>query len=114
MIYDSKFNFYLNTTKLITIEYCSKEYFQQNRFTWAKVLTFDHVFYTKNTCPFVFFTKSIEQITFGDISNSLIYNNQLEFIQLNETNNLESINNNLFYLSVKVAYVNITLKLIRD
>ena len=41
LIFDSKFNFYINTTQRITIEYCLKEYFQQNRFNWAKILTFD-------------------------------------------------------------------------
>jgi hypothetical protein len=55
--------------------------------------------YSKSTCPFVFFTESIEQITFGDISSSLIYNNKLEFIELNKTNNLDSIKAKEFSLS---------------
>ena len=76
------FDFY-REGKLITNENCKSENFdsETNFFgnTKALLLTAD-VIYNSKICPYVFMNTHLEQLFLGDISNSLIFRNRIEFL----------------------------------
>ena len=110
MFYDSYFDFYLNYTQLITPELCVRSNFENSIFDFGHDVTFMSVFYSKNVCPYVFMKSSCEYITFFRITNSFIYKNQLEFMPINETEDLAW--RSILTLTLTVSYERITSRLI--
>ena len=66
----------------------------------------------KKTCQYVFFNAKVEHLKFGEITNSLILKNQLGFIKINQTAEFDLNNNNLYYLSLNIAFEDLTSSLI--
>ena len=109
---DSNMAFYLNKTTWITNEYCTRDYFSHGinkLFADAEYLLFENLLYTQKVCPLVFSNASTSQIWFSAISSSLIYKNELEFLQVNES---DTSIRNLNLLRIEVAYVVITERII--
>ena len=107
---DSRFDFYLNDTQLITKELCVRQNFAQIIFNFGEELTFTNAYYSKNVCPYVFTKSPFVSITFNHIANSFIYKNQLEFLPVHEKEDLDV--SNIQTLSLDVAYEHITSRLI--
>jgi len=81
------FDFYLNKT-LVTRDTCKKENFygkQINYFFPMKNVYFNNdasYSYSRPTCPYVFLNAELINVGFFQITNSLIFKNQLEFINI--------------------------------
>ena len=109
------FKFYLNESP-ITKDVCFKSYFDQkstNVFGSLKKLYFgDKIFYSKEICPFVFMNTLLNELHLYQIINSLIFKNQLEFLEINETESFDLKTQNLFLLRVQVVFDTISLRLI--
>ena len=109
------FKFYLNESP-ITKDVCFKSYFDQkstNVFGSLKKLFFgDKIFYSKEICPFVFMNTLLTELHLYQIINSLIFKNQLEFLEINETESFDLKTQNLFLLRVQVVFDAISLRLI--
>jgi hypothetical protein len=81
---DINFDFYLNGS-LITREMCVRENFQDRfDFLWPmRSIRFLHnIFYSKNVCPYVLLNSHVYVLSLFLISNSFIYKNQLEFLDI--------------------------------
>ena len=72
-------------------------------------LYFTHVDYTSQVCPYVFMRSPFKSIHFNQISNSLIFKNQLEFLPINEPDDLYLPN--FRDVTLCVAYERITFRL---
>ena len=108
------FDFYL-FGKRITSDLCDASNFKRDMSFFGSLFYLNvirNVRYSTQTCPFGFINSKIAYLLLGEISNSLIYKNRLEFIQLNNTNGFGLYNKNFSVLGLKCAYENITLKLI--
>ena len=73
-------------------------------------LLFIGAYYSKDVCPYVFLNSPLQHLSFEHITNSLIYKNQLEFVQITGTDDLNLLHFRV--LIVNVAYEHITHKLI--
>ena len=99
--YDIVFNsgildFYLNNT-LITKEMCTPENFYGKLimyFVPMKNIFFYEFHYSHQVCPYVFINSRLDQLLFDQITNSLIFKNRLQFIQIDE-NEFPSIGLNI-------------------
>jgi hypothetical protein len=82
-----KFDFYLNKT-LITKEMCKHENFYGkliNYFPSATKICFNNdVSYSGEICPYVFLNTPVTDFAFFQITNSLIFKNRLEFINIDD------------------------------
>ena len=80
-----KFDFYLNKT-LITRETCRHENFygKQIEYFWPMKSVFfnNEVSYSRPVCPYVFLNSHLLQLGLHQITNSLIYKNRLEFLNI--------------------------------
>jgi hypothetical protein len=80
-----KFDFYLNKT-LITKETCKHENFygKQIEYFWPMKSIFfnNEVSYTQPVCPYAFLNSRLIQLGLHQITNSLIYKNRLEFLNI--------------------------------
>ena len=105
-VFNSKFDFYLNETTQITRELCGGENFHQSSvFTGLSVLYVHNTVYTSPVCPYVFSNGLIQLIYLTDIANSLIYKNELKFMDVNE--NVMSVRS-LSTLGVEATYIHLT------
>jgi hypothetical protein len=107
---DLKFEFYFNETQqVVTKETCLKEKFKFINFldTAHSLMTGKGTLYTRPVCPYIFLRSQIKQLIFNQISNSLIFENRLSFIGLNENESVNLNSSTLTWLSIGVAYIDI-------
>ena len=110
-----KFNFYFHKTTRITRDFCrlNKNLFvNQSMFDWSKRCYFEKSYFSKEVCPYVFMNSRLVELLMSDITNSLIYKNQIEFVDINETANFSLNAHFLRGLVIKVAFVKIDHKLV--
>jgi hypothetical protein len=104
------FDFYQHG-KLLTSDECKRENFdlKTNFFGQLRILILTrNVFYNNKICPYVFMNTKLERLDLYDISDSLIFKNRLEFLNIDET----TMNNNikLILLSIfngQISWVNL-------
>ena len=111
-ILNSYFDFYLNSTTLVTREMCYYTQFDKkltNYFGSIKRIVFSP-FYLSQVCPYVFMNTNLEEVTFNGISNSFIYKNRLEFYNLTETQSLNI--NKLQTVIFEFDYDHVSLKIV--
>jgi hypothetical protein len=112
---DLYFDFYINDS-FITPEMCSTRNFIEKKFSFfgaLKNIEFnDDIYYRKDTCPFVFTNSQLEELGLSKIANTLIFKNQLEFLDLNETKGFEMNLKKLRYLGLGVYNEDISLRMI--
>ena len=87
VFYSGAFDFYLNKS-LITMDTCRHDLFlskQINYFWPMRNVFFMDISYSGLVCPFVFLNSYLDQLGLYQITNSLIFKNRLEFININET-----------------------------
>jgi hypothetical protein len=97
--------------KPLTNDKCKRENFDSktNFFGQMRVLSLaNNVFYNNKICPYVFMNTKLERLDLFDFSDSLIFQNRLEFLSINTTN----IKNNItsLFLSIfngKISCVNL-------
>ena len=114
LIQNSKFDFYLNGTK-ITKDMCKLSNFKRGTNFFGAIMLLkieNNVYYSKKTCPYVFMNSKLSRLSLNYITNSLILKNQLEFVEVNQTNEFDLYNRDLFYLKIKLTFEQVTLKLI--
>ena len=103
----SRFEFYFNE-RLVDESLCVLSNFNNTKvefFGTIKVLMMDsNIYYSKNTCPFVFMNTKLIRLTLNQISNSLILKNQFGFIDVNQTSDFDLNNQDFYYLNVGFAY----------
>ena len=108
--YSVNFDFYINGTRLLTKDLCALKNFNKkltNYFGSMVKIIFDG-YYTNVVCPYVFMNTQLGEISFNGISNSLIYKNRLEFLDLNETTNLNT--SSIYYALFYFDYEHVTHK----
>jgi hypothetical protein len=109
----SAFQFYINQ-RLVDENFCKLSTFNNTKidfFGTIKVLMMDtNNYYSKNTCPYVFINTKLIRLTLNQISNSLILKNQLEFIEINQTNDFDLNNQDFYYLNVAFTYEKLSMK----
>jgi hypothetical protein len=113
-IQNSKFDFFINGTKIDETN-CKLADFNQstNIFGQIRILEMlSDVYYSKQTCPFVFLNTKLDHLKFGQITNSLILKNQLGFMDINQTTEFDLNNKNLYFLSLYIAFEDLTSRLI--
>jgi hypothetical protein len=72
---------------------CIKENFNESYFGHITKLYFlQHVFYAENICPYVFAKTELNELGLSGITNSLLFKNRLNFMTLNETVSIDSLN----------------------
>ena len=110
-----EFQFFLNGTQ-ITTEMCSRENFNfknLNIFGSLQDITLGfEIFYTKNVCPFIFMNTNLRRLVIKQITNSLIFRNQLEFIDINQTDNFDLNTTRLFMLKIQVVFDVVSIRLV--
>ena len=113
-IVDLDFQFYKNDT-LIDASTCQKDFFEvniTNFFGSIRTLYLDErITYSKSVCPYVFMNTQLKDIAFYQMSNSLIFKNQLEFLDINE-NDVDLRTEELRYLQFTLNFDTLSLKLI--
>ena len=110
---ESNFDFYLDNQS-ITKSMCIKENFNESYFGHITKLYFlQHVFYTKNICPYVFAKTELNELGLSGITNSLLFKNRLNFMTLNETVSIDSLNTKTLNTAIlQVFYENIDQRLL--
>ena len=109
---DVNFDFYLNKT-LITKEICKPENFfgKEIDYFWPiSNVIFNEVSYTKSICPFVFINCNIEHLALYQITNSLIFKNRLEFMNIDQEMDLNT--HLLKYLELQLVFEELNTKLL--
>jgi hypothetical protein len=113
------FDFYLNEIKIVDKETCLSlknvlsEHREKTFMPLIRNLDFRRkIFYSKTVCPYVFMKSPLRSMSLFEITNSLIYKNTLEFLDVNETNELDMGLNKFENLALDIAYERITHKLI--
>ena len=81
----SRFDFYLNETTLITHEHCVSNNSKQSIFAGNKVIFFGNMLFSASVCPYVLANLRMDKIIFTGLSNSLIFANRLEFMRVNHS-----------------------------
>jgi hypothetical protein len=104
------FDFYQQDI-LLGDDKCKRENFDSktNFFGQLKglLLTFN-VFFNNKICPYVFLNTKLVRLDLYEISDSLLFMNRLEFLNINETTNF-NINNKLVYINFYVYNGQISL-----
>ena len=113
-IYDSYFDFFLNGTTLIDEHLCSLEHFDSNYTNFFGSMTrisfAENTLYSKRVCPYVFMNTNLIMIVLQQITNSLIFKNQLEFLNVNSTADLNT--HHLSFVVLYLAYEELSLKIL--
>lgn len=89
--YDSKLEFFLNGSNAEILCSLSNlfDLSQINYFGSIKTLVFNkNILYISKICPYVFMNSMLEYLCFNEVSNSLLFRNRLEFLNINTTNAL--------------------------
>jgi hypothetical protein len=110
------FDFYQNGTRL-TEEKCKRENFDRNMLSFFGIMEDiyldDNVFYSNKICPYVFMNTNLFRLNLFRITNSLIFQNRLEFLDIDEEDTKEDIDlgtNKLRTYQMIIAYEEISLK----
>jgi len=110
------FDFFRNGTRL-TEDICKRENFDANMESFygsmQDVTLDDNVFYNSKVCPYVFTNANLFLLVMHQITNSLIFKNRLEFLDIKESNEEDIIDlgtNDLQVYKMIVAYEEISLK----
>jgi hypothetical protein len=113
------FDFYLNEIKIVDKETCLSlknalgEHKEKNFLPLIRNMDFRRkIFYSKTVCPYVFMRSPLWSVSLFEITNSLIYKNTLEFLDVNETDEFDMGLNRFENLALDIAYEEITHKLI--
>jgi hypothetical protein len=113
------FDFYLDKIKIADKETCLSlktvlsEHKEKSFMPLIRNMDFRRkIFYSKTVCPYVFIKSPLRSISFFEITNSLIYKNTLEFIDVNETDEFDMHLNKFENLALDIAYERITHKLV--
>jgi hypothetical protein len=113
------FDFYLNEIKIVDKETCLSlknvlsEHKEKTFMPRLKNMDFRRkIFYSKTVCPYVFMKSPLWSMSLFEITNSLIYKNTLEFLDVNETNEFDMGLSRFENLALDIAYERITHKLI--
>ena len=100
------FRFYFQN-RLISKDTCNKENFKESFFGYISGLNFmDDIIYDNDICPFVFAHTNLKQLALTEIANSLLFKNQLRFLDLNE-NETNSSSIDLYTSRLKVLTLNV-------
>ena len=105
-IFLSVFNIYKGKD-LIEFSTCSYNYYDETStfLNSVQALSLITVSYPSFWCPYFFRNSSLFQLHFSEITNSFLYKNRLNFVELNLTNNSHSIQlNSLYTLSFNLNY----------
>jgi hypothetical protein len=105
------FDFYQNET-LVTQNTCVQSNFDtkmQSFFGSIKVMELSNVIYNSKVCPFVFMNTNLASLSFYQITNSLIFMNRLEFIDLDQSKDYDIQTKSLANLKLSVSYESIIL-----
>ena len=112
---DLYFDFYINNS-FVTRDMCNTKYFIERKISFfgqVKSVDFnDDIFYRKDTCPFVFTNTQVEELGLYKITNSLIFKNQLEFLDLNETKGFEMNLKQMRFLRLSIFNEAISSKIV--
>jgi len=112
-LYSSRFQFYLRNVE-IDEETCKGLNLVHNMNFFGLVsnlFLYSDITYTI-VCPYVFKDTKLNALILYQISNSLIFQNHLRFMKINETSNFDLNTQKLFYLNFNVVYYEITTNLI--
>ena len=100
---DINFDFYINNS-LITREMCDFVNFKETEETIFGNIRFlhfnDDIFYRKNICPFIFNNTHLIGLSLSKITNSLIFKNQIEFLDINKKTDELYLNVNINYITL--------------
>jgi hypothetical protein len=91
---------------LLNDENCKRENFDSktNFFGQLKaLLLIGRVFFNGKICPYVFLNTKLARLDLFDMSDSLLFRNRLEFLNINATTN--DINNRLMFLNLYMYVV---------
>jgi hypothetical protein len=107
------FDFYQNET-LVTQDTCVQRNFDtkmKSFFGSITIMELSNVNYNTKVCPFVFMNTNLKSLDFSQITNSLIFMNRLEFlnINLNQSKDYDIQTKSLTNLKLSVSYESITL-----
>jgi hypothetical protein len=110
------FVFYLNKT-LITKEMCRHENFykkQINYFWPMRTLFFDDVSYSSSPiCPYVFLNAILDNLGLYQITNSFIFKNRLEFINIDADVPVGGLHTNeIQFLALNIVYEELSEKIL--
>jgi hypothetical protein len=109
---DIEFDFYRNGT-LLTEENCTRENFDRNMTGYfgdiRKIMLGENAFYGNKVCPYVFINTKLYQIIFNKITNSLIFKNRLEFMDIGKEE-IDLGTNELTMYKMTLAFEEISLK----
>ena len=110
--YYLKFRFFQNST-LITKKSCVRNKFDAKNFFGSirRLQLFSNILYSKEVCPYVFTNVNFDQMVLIEIINSIIYKNQLEFLDINETAEF-NLNAKIKFLLLNVDYDAVTQRLL--
>ena len=110
LVFNSKFDFYLNKTTRITSEFCvHSNFYHSSVFTALSLLYVKYTAYSTPVCPYVFSDSKLDTIWFTDIINSHIYRNELVF--MNKSESVLSVRY-LITLRLEATYIHLTNSLI--
>ena len=112
---DSYFDFYFDGRRRINRELCIKSNFNRRSThffgSMKSLFMTNSPFYSKSVCPYVFANTNLQQVAFFQISNSLIYKNQLTFLDINETHQFD-LNVNIKKVLLNLAYEKVSTEII--
>jgi hypothetical protein len=112
--FNVNFDFYQNETHLIAEENCNSQYFNPNMTSFfveiRNLVLLDNAYYNQNICPYVFMNAKLKILKLFGITNSLIFKNRLNFVDINEITNLSKVLSNIFLYEMNIAYETVTLK----
>ena len=110
-IMNVNFDFY-RRGKLVTSENCTSENFgsKTSFFGSLKSLMLTaNVLYNHRICPYVFANTNLEQLSLFDITNSLLFKNRLEFLNITDTKDFDMNIKNLNFLVLTIYFDTLTL-----
>lgn len=110
-IINVNYDFYRHES-LLKSENCTNENFNSKTNFFGNlqsVFLIEKVFYNNKICPYVFKNAKLEQLFMGDISNSLIFTNRVEFLGINETNDYDMNTKNLKSLILMINFETLSL-----
>jgi hypothetical protein len=109
------FEFYLNKT-LITKDTCQYENFIKKslNYFWPmrKTLFTYEVSYTSPICPYLFINSQVKILALYEITNSLIFKNRLEFIDVDDDTQLVNVNSPIKTLKLNIIFEDLTTKIL--
>ena len=104
-------DFYLKGN-LLSNKNCSSENLDANTNYFGRIntlLLLGSVIYNNPICPFVFLNTKLQQLHLCEISNSLLFRNRLEFLDINETKTFKMKTKSLNFLTLDLYSDVITL-----